>query len=36
MKVQHSSESPNEYFNEHYRAVVNPLKDIADSSTLDC
>ena len=36
MKVRHSSETPKENFNEHYRVVVNPLKNIADSSALDC
>ena len=36
MKVRHSSESSKENFNEHYRAVVNPLKNIADSFALDC
>ena len=35
IKVRHNSESPKEYFYEHYQAVINPLKNIADSSVLD-
>ena len=36
MKVRRSSESPKEYFNEYYRVVENPLKNIADSFALGC